>query len=117
MRNFALATNVTAIFSKSAGAVAESVISFSVEGRIVGDLTMTLAVRKRLVEGSVLFLIGIANLGMFVSWLDTQGQRTLNSLRRKDFHQEFVAPAGHAAFSLDAVFGRMAFQQTDREAA
>ena len=46
-----------------------------------------------------------------------QGQRTLNSLCRKDFRQEFVAPTGQAAFPLDAVFGRMAFQQTDREAA
>lgn len=34
---------------------------------------MTLASRKRLVAGSVLLLIGFANLGMFVSWLDTLG--------------------------------------------
>ena len=34
---------------------------------------MTLAVRKRLVAGSALFLIGLANLGMFVSWLETLG--------------------------------------------
>ena len=34
---------------------------------------MTLASRKRLVTGSVLLLIGFANLGMFVSWLETLG--------------------------------------------
>jgi hypothetical protein len=32
-----------------------------------------------------------------------QGQRTLNSFRRKDFHQELVAPSGDLALSLDAV--------------
>lgn len=34
---------------------------------------MTLAARKRLVAGSVLLLIGLANLGMFVRWLETIG--------------------------------------------
>jgi len=34
---------------------------------------MTLAVRKRLVAGSVLLLFGLANLGVFVSWLDAVG--------------------------------------------
>jgi len=34
---------------------------------------MTLAVRKRFVAGGVLLLIGLANLGMFVSWLETAG--------------------------------------------
>ena len=38
-----------------------------------GDVVMTLAVRKRLVASGVLLLIGIANLGMFVSWLETLG--------------------------------------------
>jgi hypothetical protein len=34
---------------------------------------MTLASRKRLVAGSALLLIGLANLGMFVNWLETLG--------------------------------------------
>lgn len=34
---------------------------------------MTLAVRKRLVLGGVSLLIGLANLGMFVNWLETLG--------------------------------------------
>ena len=34
---------------------------------------MTVAVRKRIVAGSVLLLIAFANLGMFVSWLETLG--------------------------------------------
>ena len=34
---------------------------------------MTLVSRKRLVAGSVLLLIGLANLGMFVSWLEARG--------------------------------------------
>lgn len=34
---------------------------------------MTRAVRKRFVAGSVLLLIGLANLGVFVSWLETLG--------------------------------------------
>ena len=51
----------------------EFVISLRVEKRNVGDHAMTLAVRKRLVAGSVLLLMGLANLGMFVSWLETLG--------------------------------------------
>jgi len=47
----------------------------------------------------------------------SQGQRTLNTLCRKDFHQELIAPAGHLAFPLDAVVRGVAFEQTDREAA
>ena len=39
----------------------------------MGDLAMTLAFRKRLVAGSVLLLIGLANMGVFVSWLENQG--------------------------------------------
>ncbi len=35
--------------------------------------------------------------------LPIQGQRTLNSVRRKDLHQELVAPAGDLALPLDAV--------------
>jgi len=46
-----------------------------------------------------------------------QGQRTLTSLRRKDLHQELVVPACDSALSLDAVLGRVTFQQADREAA
>lgn len=34
---------------------------------------MTLAARKRIIAGSVLLLICIANLGMFVRWLETLG--------------------------------------------
>ncbi len=34
---------------------------------------MTLAGRKRLVAGCVLLLIGFANLGMFVNWLESLG--------------------------------------------
>ena len=34
---------------------------------------MTLAARKRFVAGSVLLLIALANLGMFVNWLETLG--------------------------------------------
>jgi hypothetical protein len=34
---------------------------------------MTLAVRKRLVAGSVLLLVGLANLGAFVNWLEHRG--------------------------------------------
>ncbi len=33
----------------------------------------------------------------------SQGQRTLNPLRRKDLHQELVAPAGDLALPFDAV--------------
>ena len=39
----------------------------------VGDYAMTLAVRKRLVAGSILLLLGLANLGLFVGWLETHG--------------------------------------------
>lgn len=38
-----------------------------------GDFTMTLAVRKRFVAGGVLLLIGLASVGVFVSWLETLG--------------------------------------------
>jgi hypothetical protein len=31
---------------------------------------MTLAVRKRIVAGVVLLLLGLANIGVFVSWLE-----------------------------------------------
>ena len=34
---------------------------------------MTLAVRKRLVAGGILLLIGLANLGVLVNWLETIG--------------------------------------------
>ena len=34
---------------------------------------MTLACRKRLVAGSILLLIGLANIGLLVSWLESQG--------------------------------------------
>jgi len=34
---------------------------------------MTLGVRKRFVAGGILLLIGLANLGVFVSWLENQG--------------------------------------------
>jgi hypothetical protein len=37
------------------------------------------------------------------SGLPGQGQRTLNPLRRKDLHQELVAPAGDLALPFDAV--------------
>ena len=40
---------------------------------IVGDSIMTLAVRKRFVAGGVLMFIALANLGVFVSWLETLG--------------------------------------------
>ena len=73
VRVFALDTDIRRTFSESAGAVLKSVISLRVGKRILGDLAMTLAVRKRLVAGGVLLLIGLANLGVFVSWLDTVG--------------------------------------------
>ncbi len=34
---------------------------------------MTLAARKRLVAGGVLLLIALANLGVFVNWLEALG--------------------------------------------
>jgi hypothetical protein len=43
------------------------------EEDVVGGLAMTPAVRKRFVAGSVLLLIGLANLGVFVNWLETIG--------------------------------------------
>ena len=53
--------------------MAEFVISLSVEEKIEGGFTMTLAVRKRVVAGGVWLLICVANLGVFVSWLGTVG--------------------------------------------
>jgi hypothetical protein len=43
------------------------------EERDDGDLDMTLAARKHFVAGSLVLLIALANLGMFVSWLETLG--------------------------------------------
>jgi len=46
-----------------------------------------------------------------------QDQRTLNSLRHKDFHKELVVPACHSALPSDAPFCRVTFQKADRKAA
>lgn len=46
-----------------------------------------------------------------------QGQRTLNPLRHKNFHQEVIAPTGDLALAYDAVLRGMAFEQADREPA
>lgn len=44
-----------------------------------------------------------------------QGQRTLDPLFRKDFHEELVVPAGHSALPSDALFSRLTVQEADRQ--
>jgi hypothetical protein len=54
-------------------------------------------------------------MNTFVSSMLLQGQIVLSSLCAKDLQQEIIAPGGDLAFSFDAVFGGMLFQQTDRK--